>query len=131
MLLKKFNVGENFISWIKLLYSRILINSTISSRFDLHRGTRQSCSLSPHLFALAIEPLAEAIRAHAGIKGYKIRNMNNKLWLYAHDIILFISEPNSSIPNIFNLINLPFKFASEQFTYLGIEVTKKFPNLVV
>lgn len=43
--LKKFNLGDHFISWIKLLYSspcaRILTNQTISSRFELHRGTRQ------------------------------------------------------------------------------------------
>lgn len=130
----------------------------MSSHFELHRGTRQGCSLSPLLFTLAIEPLAEAIRTHTGIKGYKTRSTDNKLALYADDVILFISEPNSRIPNILNLtkyygtfsrykINwdksvlmpitikdsswlqyLPFKIASEQFTYLGIEVTKKFSN---
>lgn len=92
--------------------------------------------------------------------GYKTRKTDNKLALYADDIILFISEPNVSIPNILNLINsygifegykinweknvlmpvaikdsswlyhLPFKIGSELFTYLGIEVTKNFSNLV-
>lgn len=70
--LKKFDFGDE--SWIKLLYSspcaRILTNQTISSRFELHRGTRQGCSLSPLLLTLVIEPLAEVIRTHTGIKGW-------------------------------------------------------------
>lgn len=66
--------GAGFISWVKLLYNNsnatILINWTVSDAFNLYRDTRQGCALSPLLFALALEPLAETIRAHSGIHGY-------------------------------------------------------------
>lgn len=57
--LQKFQLGENFIAWIKLLYNkptaRILTNNILSSKFELSRGNRQGCSLSPLLFALVID----------------------------------------------------------------------------
>ncbi len=73
--LNKFETGDRFISWIKLLYNnpcaKILTNYTLSPNFKLGRGTRQGCTLSPLLFALAIAPLAERIRSHPEIYGYK------------------------------------------------------------
>ena len=60
--LKKFGLGNVFISWIRLLYTSpqasISTNGIQSSFFTLSRGTRQGCLLSPLLFALAIEPLS-------------------------------------------------------------------------
>lgn len=64
--LETLGLGETFLSWVKLLYdnplSAVLTNGKILPYFQLHRGTRQECPLSPLLFAIAIEPLAEAIR---------------------------------------------------------------------
>lgn len=64
--LNAFGLGDAFSSWVRFLYNRPLaavqINGQLSSYFPLGRGTRQGCPLSPLLFAIAIEPLAEAIR---------------------------------------------------------------------
>ncbi|KAL1246549.1 hypothetical protein QQF64_034594 [Cirrhinus molitorella] len=83
--LRKFGCGHKFLSWIKLLYNnpcaRILTNQTLSAPFRLGRGTRQGCPLSPLLFALAIEPLAETIRSHSRIQGYETEYTKNKISL--------------------------------------------------
>lgn len=64
--LRKFDIGDSFEKWIKILYfkpsARILTNKMLSSTFQLHRGSRQGCALCPLLFALALEPLAHTIR---------------------------------------------------------------------
>ncbi len=64
--LQEFDLGESFSLWVKMLYAKprtsVLTNFDKSSQFTLHRGTRQGCPLSPLLFAIAIEPLAVAIR---------------------------------------------------------------------
>lgn len=58
--LKKFGFSDKFLTLLKMLYacpkSTILTNHDKSRPFLLHRGTRQGCSLSPLLFALALEP---------------------------------------------------------------------------
>ena len=161
--LKRFNLGEVFISWIKLLYknpkARILTNGVLSSHFSLFRSTKQGCPLSPILFALAIEPLAESIRKDPEIYGVSCAGTTDKISLYADDVLLFISKPQTSLPTILDKINkfgafsgyrinwtkselmpvglrdvsvierLPFKISRETFTYLGIKITKDFSSL--
>ena len=108
--LQKFNIGDRFINWIQLLYrnpcARILTNQSLSPRFNLNRETRQGCALSPMLFALIIEPLAQMIRSHAAIHGYNTKDTLNKISLYADDILLYVTEPQDSIPAILDVINL-------------------------
>uniref|UniRef100_A0A669EFQ1 Reverse transcriptase domain-containing protein n=1 Tax=Oreochromis niloticus TaxID=8128 RepID=A0A669EFQ1_ORENI len=64
--LEKFGFGSNFTTLVRMLYARprssVLTNFDRSHPFLLHRGTRQGCCLSPLLFALAMEPLAIAVR---------------------------------------------------------------------
>ena len=71
--LSHFGFGQTFISWIKTLYkspkAAVITNGIISPLFNLTRGTRQGCSLSPLLFNIVLEPLAISIRANANIKG--------------------------------------------------------------
>lgn len=63
--LEKFGFGESFIHWIRTLYNSsmaaVTTNGITSQPFSLQRGTRQGCLLSPSLFAICIEALANAI----------------------------------------------------------------------
>ena len=63
--LEKLNFGENFIRWIKTLYTdpRILIknNGWLSNEIKIERGVRQGCPISALLFILTVELLALSI----------------------------------------------------------------------
>ena len=106
--LEKFKLGEDIISWIKLLYKApkacIRINNTLSPPFDLYRGTRQGCPLSPLLFALAIEPLAAAIRGNPEIQGFRRGELEDKLALYADDALLFLGDTSASLIHLMELV---------------------------
>ena len=71
--LDKLGFGENFISWIRLLYtdarSSIYVNGQVSVPFNISRSVRQGCSLSPLLYVLCMEPFAHKIRCDLFIKG--------------------------------------------------------------
>lgn len=75
-LLQKLSFGSHFLNAIKALYAnpraQIFVNNLRSDDFRLTRGTRQGCPLSPLLFAIFLEPLAEAIRTHPDISGVDI-----------------------------------------------------------
>lgn len=107
--LDRFGFGPKLISWIKILYfsplAAVRTNSTLSPFFSLRRGTRQGCPLSPLLFAVAIEPLAAAIRSETGIKGIQRGTIEHKVSLYADDMLLYISDPLISIPKTIDLLN--------------------------
>ena len=68
------------------------------------RGQKQGDPLSPLLFTTFLEPLAIARRADTGIKWVWGGGTEQKLFLYAGDILLLISDPAKSIPIILNKI---------------------------
>lgn len=153
--LRKFETGDNFEKWMRILYhksrARILTNRILSPPFSLHRGSRQGCSLSPLLFALALEPPAQSIRSNPNIHGYSTKNAVSIISLYADDILLYVTKPQSTISTILEMVchygtfsgelmpikvrdisvlqTFPFKMTQYKFTYLGTEVTKDFQSL--
>uniref|UniRef100_A0A3P8RLF1 Reverse transcriptase domain-containing protein n=1 Tax=Amphiprion percula TaxID=161767 RepID=A0A3P8RLF1_AMPPE len=103
-----FGLGSSFINWVKLLYhsprASVLTNGRRSTPFPLFRGTRQGCPLSPLIFALALEPLAIAIRDNINIKGIKAGQVEHKLLLYADDILLVSTNPEVAVPHMLSVI---------------------------
>lgn len=59
---------------------------------------------SPLLFAIAIEPLAFALRGEISIRGIQRYDLVNKASLYADDMLLYLSDPLTSLPNVLSLL---------------------------
>lgn len=102
--------NDTFVQWIKIFYknpwSRGRANGHCSEFFPLGRGTHQGDSLSPSLFALSIEPLAELIRTNPLIQGISDEGKDqHKLALFADDIILFLENPTTSVPALLHSLN--------------------------
>lgn len=72
--------------------------------------------MSPLIFALAIEPLAESIHTDPLIHGYSSRTDNsvNKISLYAIDVLLNITQPHTTIPVILGKINMFRSFSGNK-----------------
>ena len=106
--LKRFGIGENYIKWIRLLYTEpmaeILTNGRCSTPFRLCRSTRQGCPMSPLLFVLAIEPLAMAVRQSAEITGITVGRREHRLALFADDIVLFLTNLDTSLVALNNIL---------------------------
>ncbi len=100
--LQCFGFGEHFISMINTLYhppaASVITGNIISPPFPLQRGTTQGCPLSPLLFCLSLEPLAQAIRKSE--VSIKIHDHNYSISLYADDIILYLDHFDVSVSSI-------------------------------
>ena len=125
--LKIFNFGENIISWVKSLQinsnSKILQNGYLSDEIALGRGCRQGDPISPYLFVLAAEFLAESIRSNNNIKGINIQNKEHKLSQYADDTTLFLKLEEKSMRSCMDTL-LEFEQMS------GLKVNKEKTKVV-
>jgi hypothetical protein len=105
--MERFGFNKEVIQCIKTLYScpaaRININGNLTRMIKLERGARQGCNLSPTLFSLYLEPLAQAIRQDPTLEGITIRGSEHKICMYADDVLLFLKDPGSSVPRLMDV----------------------------
>ncbi len=114
--LRHFSFGSFFIKMVCTLCSsptmRVQTGHPGSSDFVLSRGTRQgcpSCRLSPGLFALSLEPLAQAVRESHDFPPITIKGTLHHISLYADDILLYLSDVVTLVSHVLNLFS---KFGS-------------------
>lgn len=65
---------------------------------------RQGCPLSPLICALVMEPLAEAVRSHSGIKGVE-KGRQHKISLFTDDVILTLTDAKNSLHSTSELLD--------------------------
>lgn len=92
-------------------------NGWKSPSFSVARGTHQGRPISPLLFTLAIEPLAEAIRSNPQVAGINIGPQKHTISLYADDVLLFLSNPETPIVRIVEIIGTFGQFSGYKINY--------------
>ena len=101
-------------NWIKLARSNMEIkinnNGWVSKAIKVTRGLKQGDPLSPYLFLISIEPLAQKIRDDPDIKGIKIADKECKLSQYADDTTIYCTDQNS-IPKIIQTLDQFYKIS--------------------
>ena len=100
--LDKFNFGQTFKKWMKILYhkpvSKLKINGWITETIALTRGIRQGCPISAMIFILCTEILAYNLNNSKDVEGIKIpQSCNNsfveqKLLQYADDTTVLLHD---------------------------------------
>ena len=96
--MKIYGFKEHFLEWIKILLTErkscIKNNNYISRFFNMERGVRQGCPLSPLLFICTVELLARSIRNDKNIKGLTINGYGRpiKIRMFADDTTLLLKD---------------------------------------
>ena len=132
--LKFLNFGNSFRKWIEVFYSNInsavIQNGYLSSFFQISRGCRQGDPLSPYIFIICAEFLANKIRKNKNIKGIKVGTSEHKISQYADDTSIFLDGSEKSLEELlkeleyFALISgLKVNFDKTQLVWIG---SKKF-----
>ena len=100
--LEKFEFGDYFIGWIKIIYkhmkSAILTNGFVSPYFEITRGIRQGDPLSALLYVIQSEPLSESIRCNCKIKGIQVKDNDGNF----HEIkgSQYVDDSNNMLLNV-------------------------------
>ena len=96
--LNAYGFGDVFVKWIAILLkdrlSCVTNSGFLSSFFDMGRGVRQGCPISPLLFILTVELLGKSIRKDKNIRGISIPEFHSclKIKQYADDTTLFLRD---------------------------------------
>ena len=98
--LEAFNFGNNFKKWFNVLYnsvqSSVVNGGFMTNYFEITRGVRQGCPLSPSLFILAVELLALKIRQNTKCEGiYLPNNQEVKISQFADDTTIITNNTDS------------------------------------
>ena len=137
--LEHMNFGEKFINTIKCIYkmgetkSSVQVNGFISPFFEVQRGIRQGCPLSPLLYVIATELVANFIRQTPLLKGIPLYGINTRITKYADDTSIFIRswDEIAKVFDIFELFELAsgskLKKEKTQLLQLGSFVNKPVP----
>ena len=92
--LEYFNFGESFIRWVKLFFTKFSVCNQnfgiFSEYFTKERSVNQGCTISPAIFLLTGEIMANKLRNNPAIKGIKIKDVEYLVSQFADDMDLYL-----------------------------------------
>ncbi|KAL4348556.1 hypothetical protein GQ457_17G007420 [Hibiscus cannabinus] len=115
LIMERMGFGKRWRKWIRLCISTpsisVLVNGIPSKMFNIKRGLRQGCPLSPLLFNLVGEALSALFHKamEAGVlKGVQVGNSNLKIShiQFADDLILFGVAKEEEVLNMKRLLRI-------------------------
>ena len=124
--LQKFNFGSNFINLVNTLINKtescVQNGGWLSGFFDVERGIRQGCCVSPILFIIVAELMSIKIRNNENVNGLSFNSVNKvskqiKLLQYADDTTLLLKSKNdlqNAINDVKNFSNISGLILNEQ-----------------
>ena len=102
-------VEGTYLNTVKVIYQKHTANTILNGKklraFPVRLGTRQGCLPLPLLFKIVLEVLATAIRQEKEIKGIQTGKKEEKLSLFADDMIVYIENHISSTKKLLDLIS--------------------------
>ena len=102
--LQEVGTEGTYLNIIKAIYDKpttIILNGEKPKAIPVRSGTRRGCPLLPLLFNIVLEVLAMAIREEKEIQIGK----EEKLSLFADDMILYIENPKDATRKLLELIS--------------------------
>ena len=119
--LEQYNFGKDLIQWIKLLYANaqscVTNNGHMSKFFQINRGTRQGCPLSPYIFNIMIEILSHLLRQNKDIQGFKLFDKHVKLTAYADDVTIFMDGTQKDLATTCSVLDSFNKISGLKVNY--------------
>ncbi|KAL4318837.1 hypothetical protein GQ457_18G015900 [Hibiscus cannabinus] len=111
--MKKMGFGSRWCSWIQDCISStmisVLVNGSSTKSFNISRGLRQGCPLSPILFNLVAEALSSLLHKAVScglFNGIQVGNDSVEIshLQFADDLIIFCRDNESQIRNIVRIL---------------------------
>lgn len=94
--------------------AKVYTSNMLSCPFLILNGTRQGCPLS---LSILIEHLAGAIRAAPQVTGFKFQNSSHVINLFADDIIIFLTNAETSLATVHDILTTFSKLSYYKVNY--------------
>ena len=105
----KYCFGSTVVKWIKTFYAKSLCkiasNNFLSKKFSVGIGVSQGDPLSPTLFLLCIEFLANTLRDSHLFNGLKIGCLSVKVCMFANDTLIFLNGLGNQFEYVFDIFH--------------------------
>ena len=106
--------GSTVLKWIKIFYTipvcKIASSNFLSEKFSIGRGARQGDPLSPTLFILCIECLANILGDSHLFNGLKIVDLSVKVSMFADDTLIFLNVLENQFEYVFDIFQTLVEF---------------------